>query len=179
MLTDVLAEGHNLQVADTVVNFDLHFNPQVAVQRAGRVDRLNSPHDVVHLVSFLPPEGIERHIGLLARLDERFRRIHGLGLGDEQVMPLAADTQVQTLEQIRRLYADDASVLDEVERSWTLGTTDYMRQPLERFSSALAPRDLAEIPRGVSSVRRLPSDSPVGPGVFLALGTGRDWQPSH
>ena len=85
--TDVLAEGHNLQAADTVVNFDLHFNPQVAVQRAGRVDRLNSPHDVVHLVSFLPPEGIERHIGLLARLDERFRRIHGLGLGDEQVMP--------------------------------------------------------------------------------------------
>ena len=69
--TDVLAEGHNLQLADTVVNYDLHFNPQVAVQRAGRVDRLGSPHQTVYLVSFLPPEGLEKHIGLLARLDER------------------------------------------------------------------------------------------------------------
>src|SRR5207342_2195200 len=60
--TDVLAEGHNLQLADTVVNFDLHFNPQVAVQRAGRVDRLGSPHQTVYLVSFLPPEGLDRHI---------------------------------------------------------------------------------------------------------------------
>jgi superfamily II DNA/RNA helicase len=106
------------------VNYDLHFNPQVAVQRAGRVDRLGSPHQTVYLVSFLPPEGLEKHIGLLARLDERFRRIHGLGLGDEQVTPLAADRQAHTLEQIRRLYADDASVLDEVERTWTLGSTD-------------------------------------------------------
>lgn len=82
--TDVLAEGHNLQRASAIVNFDLHFNPQVAVQRAGRVDRLNSPHDRVSLVSMLPPESLNEHIGLLARLDERFRRIHGLGLGDER-----------------------------------------------------------------------------------------------
>jgi hypothetical protein len=167
--TDVLAEGHNLQLADTVVNYDLHFNPQVAVQRAGRVDRLGSPHDTVYLVSFLPPEGLDRHIGLLARLDERFRRIHGLGLGDEQVMPLAADRQAQTLEQLRRLYADDVSVLDEVERTWTLGSTDYMRQPLEAFLAQAGVERVRDIPVGVSSVKRLPADSALGPGAFIAL----------
>ncbi len=167
--TDVLAEGHNLQLADTVVNFDLHFNPQVAVQRAGRIDRIGSPHKAVHLVSFLPPESLERHIGLLARLDERFRRIHGLGLGDEQVMPLTADRQVQTLEQIRRLYADDVSVLDEVERTWTLGSTDYMRQPLEAFLAEAGAERVRQIPVGVSSVRRLPGGWTHGPGVFIAL----------
>ncbi|HEY8777632.1 MAG TPA: helicase-related protein [Gaiellaceae bacterium] len=167
--TDVLAEGHNLQLADTVVNFDLHFNPQIAVQRAGRIDRIGSPHKTVYLVSFLPPERLERHIGLLARLDERFRRIHGLGLGDEQVMPLTADTQVQTLEQIRRLYADDASVLDEVERTWTLGSTDYMRQPLEAFLTEVGAERVQQIPVGVSSVRRLPNEWQRGQGAFLAL----------
>jgi superfamily II DNA or RNA helicase len=167
--TDVLAEGHNLQLADTVVNFDLHFNPQVAVQRAGRVDRLNSPHPVVWLVSMLPPEALDRHIGLLGRLDERFRRIHGLGLGDEKVMPLAADVQGQTLEQIRRLYADDASVLDEIERSWTFGSTDYMRIPLATFLNAAGVERLADIPLGVSSVKRLPPDWRHGEGVFLAF----------
>jgi superfamily II DNA or RNA helicase len=169
--TDVLAEGHNLQLADTVMNFDLHFNPQVAVQRAGRVDRIGSPHRTVYLVSFLPPGNLDRHIGLLARLDERFRRIHGLGLGDEQVTPLTADRQVQTLEQIRRLYADDVSVLDEVERTWTLGSTDYMRQPLEAFLAEAGMESVGRIPVGVSSVRRLPvsADWPHGNGAFLAL----------
>jgi len=167
--TDVLAEGHNLQLADAAVNFDLHFNPQVAVQRAGRIDRIGSPYKAVYLVSFLPPEQLERHIGLLARLDERFRRIHGLGLGDEQTMPLTADRQVQTLEQIRRLYADDATVLDEVERTWTLGSTDYMRQPLEAFLTEAGVERVEQIPIGVSSVRRLPSEWQRGPGAFIAL----------
>jgi len=167
--TDVLAEGHNLQLADTVINFDLHFNPQVAVQRAGRIDRLGSPHNRVNLVSFLPPEDLNRHIGLLARLDERFRRIHGLGLGDETTTPLGADQQALTLEQIRRLYADDATVLEEVERTWTLGSTDYMRQPLEAFLARVGRDEIDRIPLGVTSVKRLPDGSPVGPGVFFAF----------
>lgn len=167
--TDVLAEGHNLQLASVVINFDLHFNPQVAVQRAGRVDRLGSTHKRVSLVSMLPPEDLERHIGLLGRLDERFRRIHGLGLGDEQTMPLAADVQGQTLEQIRRLYQDDGSVLDDIERTWAFGSTDYMRQPLSSFLLGAGQERLGKIPIGVSSVKRLPRDWAHGPGVFLAL----------
>lgn len=168
--TDVLAEGHNLQRADCVINYDLHFNPQVAVQRCGRIDRLGSPHPLVWLVSFLPPEALERHIGLLARLDDRFRRIHGLGLGDEQVTTIAGDRPGRTLEQMRRLYRrDDASVLDEIERSWALGSTDYMRQPLETFLQRAGRERLDRIPFGVSSVKRLPADWPHGEGVFIAF----------
>jgi hypothetical protein len=167
--TDVLAEGHNLQRASAIVNFDLHFNPQVAVQRAGRVDRLNSPHQRVRLVSMLPPESLNEHIGLLARLDERFRRIHGLGLGDERSTPLRADEQGRTLEQLRRLYRDDSTVLDEIERSWTFGSTDFMRQPLSAFLTAAGRDRLDGIPYGVSSVKWLPEDWPHGEGVFLVL----------
>ena len=167
--TDVLAEGHNLQMADTAVNFDLHFNPQVAVQRAGRIDRIGSPHATVDMVSFLPPEDLNRHIGLLARLDERFRRIHGLGLGDETVTPLSADQQVLTLEQIRRLYADDVTVLDEVERTWTLGSTDYMRQPLEAFLARAGRKEIERIPLGVTSAKHLPADWRLGPGAFISF----------
>jgi len=167
--TDVLAEGHNLQLASAVVNFDLHFNPQVAVQRAGRVDRLNSPNRSVALVSMLPPEDLDRHIGLEARLDERFRRIHGLGLGDEPTTPIRSDVQGSTLEQMRRLYADDATVLDEIERTWTFGSTDYMRSHLSAFLQAAGAEQLSGIPVGLSSVKRLPRDWKAGPGVFLAL----------
>jgi superfamily II DNA or RNA helicase len=167
--TDVLAEGHNLQLAEAVVNLDLHWNPQVAVQRAGRVDRLNSPHERVTLVSFLPEEGLDAHLGLIQALERRFRLIHLLGLGDEPVTKLKADLQTVTFEQMRRLYADDVSVLDEIERTWTLGSTDFMRAPLEAFLARHARGTLKEIPVGVQSIKALPKDWGRGTGVFIAF----------
>jgi superfamily II DNA or RNA helicase len=170
--TDVLAEGHNLQLALAAVNFDLHWNPQVAVQRSGRVDRLNSPHKTVRLISFLPEEGLEAHLGLVHALDERFGLIHYLGLGDEPVTELAGDFQSVTFEQLRKLYADDENVLDEVERLFALGSTDYMRAPLEQFLLQKGEEELRKIPVGVQSVRHAPTNWRFGPGVFVALKFG-------
>jgi superfamily II DNA or RNA helicase len=167
--TDVLAEGHNLQLAEAVVNFDLHWNPQVAVQRAGRIDRLNSPHAKVLLVSFLPEEGLEAHLGLIHALERRFHVIHLLGLGDEPVTKLEADRQTVTFEQMRRLYVDDVSILDEIERAWTLGSSDFMRAPLEAFLSRHAREKLKEIPVGVQSVKALPRTWTRGNGAFIAF----------
>lgn len=168
--TDVLAEGYNLQNAQAVVNFDLHFNPQVAVQRSGRIDRINSPHNTVYLVSFTPPESLNAHIGLLHRLDDRFRRIHGLGLGDEPVTQLSGDVQHRTLEQMKQLYsADDPTVLDEAEESGLLSSTDSMRLVLDMFLRRAGREHIENIPYGVSSVRRQPPDANLPPGAFLAF----------
>jgi len=171
--TDVLAEGHNLQLAEAVINFDLHWNPQVAVQRSGRVDRLNSPHNVVYLVSFLPEEGLNHHLGLIERLNARFNLYKLLGLADEAVTRLPAEQQAGTsLEQLRRLYRDDSGVLDDIEQALTLGSTDYMRQPLELFLARSAREALAEIPLGVQSCKRLPPGWAHGSGVFTAFAFG-------
>lgn len=172
--TDVLAEGHNLQLADAVVNFDLHWNPQVAVQRSGRVDRLNSPHDIVYLVSFLPEEGLDTHLDLVQRLNERFSLYKHLGLADEPVTKLASDqVEALSLEQLRRFYLDDESVLDEIERTWTLGSTDYMRAPLLAYLREVGDEAVQQIPLGVQSIKRIRADWPHGPGAFIALRHGR------
>jgi superfamily II DNA or RNA helicase len=171
--TDILAEGHNLQLAEAVVNYDLHWNPQVAVQRAGRVDRLNSPHEVVYLASFLPEDGLERILGLVARVNLRFGLYNRLGLADEPVTALPADQVVATsLEQLRRIYRDDETVLDEIEKYWTLGSTDYMRAPLEAFLRERAADEIRKIPRGVQSIKFLPEEWEHGEGVFIALAHG-------
>jgi SNF2 family DNA or RNA helicase len=39
-------EGRNLQFADTIVNFDLPWNPMRIEQRVGRVHRIGQVHDV-------------------------------------------------------------------------------------------------------------------------------------
>jgi superfamily II DNA or RNA helicase len=167
--TDVLAEGHNLQLAHAVINFDLHWNPQVAVQRAGRIDRLNSPHKEVQLISFLPDEGLDAHLNLVDTLDQRFGLIHYLGLGDEPVTELPGDFQTVTFEQLRKLYSDDENVLDEVERIFSIGSTDYMRAPLEQFLREAGADQLKRIPVGVQSVRHAPDRWRYGPGVFVAF----------
>jgi hypothetical protein len=167
--TDVLAEGHNLQLAEAAINFDLHWNPQVAVQRAGRIDRLNSPHKDVQLISFLPDEGLDAHLNLVHTLDQRFGLIHHLGLGDEPVTQLPGDFQTVTFEQLRKLYADDENVLDEVERIFSIGSTDYMRAPLEQFLMEAGAEQIARIPVGVQSVRHAPDRWLEGPGVFIAF----------
>ncbi len=135
-----------------VVNFDLHFNPQVAVQRAGRIDRLDSRHNR-SVAREHAAAGAPRSPHRPARLASTSASAASTASASatSSVMPLAADLQGQTLEQIRRLYADDDSVLDEIERSWTLGSTDYMRHPLATFLNAAGAR---------ASGRRSPSGCP-------------------
>jgi superfamily II DNA or RNA helicase len=178
--TEVLAEGYNLQNAQAVVNFDLHFNPQVAVQRSGRVDRIGSPHKAVYLVSFTPPESLNVHISLLHRLDDRFRRIHGLGLGDEPVTTLSGDVQHRTLEQMKRFYSlDDPTVLEEAEESGLLRSSDGMRLVLDMFLRRAGRERLESIPYGVSSVRAQSSNTDLTAGAFIAFAEPGDDAPTY
>lgn len=84
--TDILAEGLNLQDADRLINFDLHWNPVRLMQRIGRVDRRLNPvieekilethphlrdsRGQVIYWNFLPPEELE----VLLRIYNRVNR---------------------------------------------------------------------------------------------------------
>ncbi|HET9440492.1 MAG TPA: DEAD/DEAH box helicase [Longimicrobiales bacterium] len=73
--TDVMSEGLNLQDADAVVSYDLPWNPVRLIQRAGRIDRLGSPHDQVYVYNFLPDHGLDELLGLLRRLRYKLHRL--------------------------------------------------------------------------------------------------------
>ncbi len=68
--TDVLAEGVNLQQCRNIINYDLPWNPMRLVQRHGRIDRIGSPHDDVHIYCFFPDRELDR----LLELEQRIRR---------------------------------------------------------------------------------------------------------
>ncbi|EDM75150.1 ATP-dependent helicase HEPA, partial [Plesiocystis pacifica SIR-1] len=71
--TDTLSEGVNFQDADTLINYDLHWNPTRLIQRAGRIDRLGSKHDEIHICGFVPQRELEADLGLLQILQRRIR----------------------------------------------------------------------------------------------------------
>ena len=54
LATDIVSEGQNLQDCARVLNYDLHWNPVRLIQRFGRVDRIGSEHDVIHLHNMWP-----------------------------------------------------------------------------------------------------------------------------
>ena len=74
--TDVLAEGLNLQDCDSIINYDLHWNPVKLIQRFGRIDRIGSENETITGYNFLPELGIEQNLGLHARLAARIQEIH-------------------------------------------------------------------------------------------------------
>ena len=62
--TDVLSEGQNLQDCGYLINYDLHWNPTRMVQRAGRIDRLGSSFDSLHIYNMFPERALEDLLGL-------------------------------------------------------------------------------------------------------------------
>ncbi len=79
--TDVLSEGLNLQDANQIVNYDLHWNPVRLMQRIGRVDRRMDPekpvnYDRVHVFNFLPPADLENILQLYRRVSGKLIAIN-------------------------------------------------------------------------------------------------------
>ena len=73
LTTDLLSEGVNLQDASIVVHLDLPWTPARLEQRVGRVARIGSTHDLVHVYAMLPPASSERIVRVEQRLREKLR----------------------------------------------------------------------------------------------------------
>jgi hypothetical protein len=117
--TDTLSEGVNLQDVETVVNYDLPWNPMRIVQRVGRVDRIGNTDDkYVH--NFYPDGDIEAAIKLLKRLQAKINDIalvvgkenNILDPNEDEVLERAG---VETEKTIGEIQIDE--IEGELERS--------------------------------------------------------------
>ncbi len=80
--TDVLAEGINLHRSNVLVNYDLPWNPTRVLQRAGRVNRLGSSFDKVHIFNFFPTTHSDAHLGLELNITNKIQMFHDI-LGED------------------------------------------------------------------------------------------------
>jgi len=148
--TDVLSEGQNLQDADTIINYDLHWNPIRMVQRIGRLDRLGSPHEFVHVYNFVPQKELEHLLGLMKRLYEKLDAINQTVGLDESV--LGEIPNPMDFNTLRRIYAqNDSQVVDELEAESELDIGESLFQDLLRFLKEAGEEKLQRIPVGVGT----------------------------
>lgn len=81
VVTDVAAEGLDLQRAARVVHYDLPWTPMRLEQREGRAVRLGSRHAEVDVVRFAPAPRLERSLRLEAILVRKAKLPAAAGLG--------------------------------------------------------------------------------------------------
>lgn len=80
--TEVLAEGVNLHRSNVIVNYDTPWNATRLMQRIGRVNRIGSVADKVHIFNFFPTAKVDRDIELKKKALMKLTAFH-VALGED------------------------------------------------------------------------------------------------
>lgn len=170
--SDCISEGQNLQDCDMVINYDIHWNPVRIIQRFGRVDRIGSLAQAVHLVNFWPTAHLDRYINLKQRVEARMALVDLTAtqtdnpLDEKQLEDLVTtDLRLRDrqLERMRKEILD----LEDLEDSVTLAdfSLDEFRADLLQFLERNR-EQLENAPSGLYAV------VPAHPEIPLTAGGG-------
>lgn len=83
--TEVLAEGVNLHRANVILNYDAPWNATRLMQRIGRVNRIGSKEDFVHVFNYYPSEDGEKIINYLPKAYAKLQAFHTMFGEDNKV----------------------------------------------------------------------------------------------
>ena len=92
--TEVLAEGVNLHRANVIVNYDTPWNSTRLMQRIGRINRIGSVADEVHIFNFYPTSKVEDQIELKKKAIFKLQAFHSALGEDSQIY--SSDEEVDT-----------------------------------------------------------------------------------
>lgn len=175
--TDVLSEGQNLQDADLVINYDIHWNPVRVVQRVGRIDRIGSPNTEIQSINFWPASDIDDYINLKARVEKRMAMMKLAGsevINDftDDFNAMSADESLEDRQNANMLRQME-NTLEDIEGEKTLGfdsfSFDSYRELLNRMLNSK--RDFVEkMPNGVFSGFIVGENEVFLPGLVALLG---------
>jgi len=149
--TDILSEGQNLQKARIVINYDLHWNPVRMIQRAGRIDRIGSPFDLIFIYNFYPEKELESLLELVKILQGKIVLINDtIGL-DASVLGEVINPKVfGIIHDLRKTKYKKDKILKELEEE-QFGGGELFWQPLKDFGLERLKELCASLPHGIQS----------------------------
>lgn len=154
--TDTLSEGQNLQDADMVINYDIHWNPVRIIQRMGRIDRLGSPNNKIFGINFWPSNNINSYLNLQGRIEQRMA---AMKLAGAEVDHQFSDTfqemiHDESLDQRmkNRMMEQMQVTFDDLDGEQTFGFDDlslerYRQDLLDEFNKDKA--KYLQMPKGI------------------------------
>ncbi len=98
--SEVGSEGLDMQFCNSMVNYDLPWNPMVVEQRIGRIDRFGQKAKVVNIYNIVVANSIQEEIYM--RLLERIGIFRGT-IGDmEAILDAQIDGRLETIQDVYR-----------------------------------------------------------------------------
>lgn len=107
LCSDSLAEGVNLQQASCMVHLDMPSVVRIAEQRAGRVDRMDSPHESIE--AWWPEDAPEFALSSDDRFIERYETVDSL-LGSNMPLPDSMQSAVSRPVTVREIIDEYENV---------------------------------------------------------------------
>lgn len=175
--TDVLSEGQNLQDADMVINYDIHWNPVRVIQRVGRIDRIGSPNNEIQSINFWPAKDIDDYINLKSRVEKRMAimKITGSEVINEFTDDFNNLAEAEKLEdqQNANMLRQMETTMEDLDGEQTLGFDDFSfdnyRQLLQNMLNQKK-KEFEKMPNGVFSGIKIENNPEMQPGIISLLG---------
>jgi len=176
--TDALSEGQNLQDADMVINYDIHWNPVRIIQRMGRIDRLGSPNQTIYGINFWPSNNINNYLDLQGRIEQRMAAMKLAGAEvnlefSDTFKEMAEDENLENrlksrmMEQMQTSW-DDIEVSDQGLGFDDLSLEKYRQDLFEEFNKDKA--KYQRMPKGVYSGFKSDKNICSKDGIIALLG---------
>ena len=117
--TEVLSEGVNLHRANVVINYDIPWNPTRMMQRVGRINRVDTPFDVIHTFNFFPTTQSNDQIKLKEAAEAKINAFLTLLGGDAELLtegePIGSHELFDRLISKKTLEGDDEALESELK----------------------------------------------------------------
>lgn len=175
--TDCISEGQNLQDCDTLINYDIHWNPVRIIQRFGRVDRLGSKNIRIQLVNFWPNMELDEYINLEAKVSGRMMLLDISATGEENVIDENAkemndlEYRRKQLQQLKDTVVDledmtgGVSITDLTLNDFRMDLSGYMNQKENLAKLENAPFGFYS----VTPIDKVLAAEGIKPGVVFCL----------
>ncbi|MER5413984.1 helicase-related protein [Streptomyces virginiae] len=173
--TDTISEGQNLQDCDTVINYDIHWNPVRIVQRFGRVDRLGTTNTSVQLVNFWPNMDLDAYINLESRVSSRMTLLDVSATGEENILDVTSGGMNDLDYRRRQLQQMQSAAPTMEDLAGGLSITDLTLSDFRMDAAARPRKEVQEITRwplalfGVTRFDKALADEGIAPGAVFLL----------
>lgn len=188
LATDVLSEGQNLQDADMVINYDIHWNPVRVIQRIGRIDRIGSPNKSIQSINFWPANDIDDYINLRERVEKRMAMMKLAGSEvieqfTDDFEEMAKDDQLEARQNANMLRQMENNT-ENIEEEESIGFADFSfdnyRQLLQDMLNEKK-QEFQAMPNGVFSGFLIENNPSMQNGLIALLGypAQKKYNPQH
>ncbi len=166
--TDCISEGQNLQDCDTLINYDIHWNPVRIIQRFGRIDRIGSINNDIQLINFWPQLSLDDYINLKNRVETKMHMVDVTATGEDNVLTNKSSDLMFRKKQLEKLQEEvvDIEEMGSGVSITDLGLNDF-RMDLVNYINENG--DLDKVSNGIHTVCKKDIERGIESGVIFVL----------